>query len=524
MSAALSPAPVLRIRGVSKRFGALVANDDISLDLHAGEVLALLGENGAGKSTLMSILFGHYVADAGDIEVCGAVLPPGQPRAALAAGIGMVHQHFTLADNLTVLDNVVLGTEPLWQPWSRRGTARARLLDVARRFGLQVAPEARVASLSVGERQRVEILKALYRGARILILDEPTAVLTPAESEALFDTLAQLVREGLSVIFISHKLAEVLRVSHRIAVLRGGKLVAQTRNEAVTQTQLAQWMVGHAVDVIERHPARLVSDAACVLEGVHTTGLGHDRLRGVSLGLRSGEITAIAGVSGNGQVALAELLSGTRQATAGKVLLSGKPLRAAPAWLVSRGVARVPEDRHAVGVVGDLAVWENAVSERLQSSDFSYGSLPGLRWIRRDAARAHAQAICKAYDVRGAGLDAPARSLSGGNMQKLILGRALTTPDHRGQRGGVPRVIVAHQPTWGLDIGAVAFVQQQLLAARDGGAAVLVISDDLDEVLALGDQVAVMHGGKLTATRPASAWTREALGLAMAGEHTEPVA
>lgn len=524
MPAAPSFAPVLRMRGVRKRFGALLANDDISLDLQAGEVLALLGENGAGKSTLMSILFGHYVADAGVIEVDGAALPPGQPRAALAAGIGMVHQHFTLADNLTVLDNVVLGTEPLWRPWSRRGQARARLHDVAQRFGLQVAPDALVASLSVGERQRVEILKALYRGARILILDEPTAVLTPAESEALFDTLAQLVREGLSVIFISHKLAEVLRVAHRIAVLRGGKLVAQTRNEGVTQAQLAQWMVGHAVAPLDARPARLARDTACVLQNVHTTGRGHDRLRGVSLGLRSGEITAIAGVSGNGQVALAELLSGTRQLSAGTAMLGGKPLRAAPAWLVSRGVARVPEDRHAVGVVGDLSVWENAVSERLQSSDFSRWSPLGLRWIRRDAARAHAQSICQTYDVRGAGLDAPARSLSGGNMQKLILGRALTTPDHRGQRGGVPRLIVAHQPTWGLDIGAVAFVQQQLLAARDGGAAVLLISDDLDEVLALGDHVAVMHGGRLTPTRPAGGWTREALGLAMAGAQPEAAA
>ncbi|KQP22918.1 ABC transporter ATP-binding protein [Pseudorhodoferax sp. Leaf267] len=509
--------PVLRIRGVTKRFGALTANDDISLDLHAGEVLALLGENGAGKSTLMSILFGHYVADAGSIEVFGAPLAPGQPRAALAAGIGMVHQHFMLADNLTVLDNVVLGTEPLWQPWSRRAMARTRLLQQARRFGLQVDPDARVASLSVGERQRVEILKALYRGARILILDEPTAVLTPGESEALFDTLAQMVAEGLSVIFISHKLAEVLRVSQRIAVLRGGKLVAQARSEGVTQAQLAQWMVGHAVAPPARHRAAEVRDAACVLDGVSTEGRGHDRLRGVSLTLRSGEITAIAGVSGNGQVALAELLSGTRRATAGRLLLGGKPLRPSPAWLVSRGVARVPEDRHAVGVVGDLPVWENAVSERLQSSAFSRWGPLGLRWIRREAARAHAQAIARAYDVRGAGLDAAARSLSGGNMQKLILGRALTTPDQRGQRGGVPRLIVAHQPTWGLDIGAVSFVQQQLLLARDGGAAVLLISDDLDEVLALGDQVAVMHGGRLTATRPAEAWTREAIGLDMAG-------
>ena len=463
----------------------------------------------------MSILFGHYVADEGRIEVFGAPLAPGNPKAALAAGVGMVHQHFTLADNLSVLDNVLLGTESLWQPVAHRAAARARLLDVARRFGLPVQPEARIGDLSVGERQRVEILKALYRGARILILDEPTAVLTPQESEALFHTLAQMVAEGLSVIFISHKLGEVLRVSHRIAVLRGGKLVAEARAADTTEAQLALWMVGHAVEQPARRPARAVGDAVCVLEHVSTAAGkdgGHDRLDDVTLTLRSGEITAIAGVSGNGQVALAELLCGTRRAVSGTVQLMGRALPPSPARLVQRGVARIPEDRHAVGVVGDLPVWENAVSERLRSSAFSRWS-----WIRRRAARAHAEHIEKAFDVRGAGLMAAARSLSGGNMQKLILGRALLAPEQADGKAKAPRLIVAHQPTWGLDIGAVAYVQQQLIAARDAGAAVLVISDDLDEVLTLGDRVAVMHGGHLTEARPAGAWTREAIGLAMAG-------
>ncbi|WP_432725487.1 ABC transporter ATP-binding protein [Variovorax sp. W6] len=520
-------ATVLRLQGITKRFGSLVANDAVSLDLKSGEVLALLGENGAGKSTLMSILFGHYVADEGGIEVFGAPLPPGNPRAALAAGVGMVHQHFTLADNLSVLDNVMMGTEPLWRPVSSRTAARERLLDVARRFGLPVQPDALVGSLSVGERQRVEILKALYRGARILILDEPTAVLTPQESEALFATLAQMVAQGLSVIFISHKLDEVLRVSHRIAVLRGGKLVAEARTADTTQAQLALWMVGHAVEAPQRRPARSVGDAVCVLDHVSTAasakGDGRDRLREVSLTLRAGEITAIAGVSGNGQVALAELLCGTRRASSGTAQLMGRALPPSPARLVQRGVARIPEDRHAVGVVGDLPVWENAVSERLRSPVFSRWS-----WIvKRAAARLHARRIEKAFDVRGAGLMAPARSLSGGNMQKLILGRALLSPEQPEPAKGneqdrkypnrAPRLIVAHQPTWGLDIGAVAYVQQQLIAARDAGAAVLVISDDLDEVLALGDRVAVMHGGHLGEARPAAAWTREAIGLAMAG-------
>jgi len=516
---------VLQLQGISKRFGSLLANDDISLTLAAGEVLALLGENGAGKSTLMSILFGHYTADAGSIEVFGQPLAPGQPKAALAAGIGMVHQHFTLADNLSVLDNVLMGTEPLWRPWSGRQAARARLLEVARRFGLPVKPDALIASLSVGERQRVEILKALYRGARILILDEPTAVLTPQESEGLFATLAQMVAQGLSIIFISHKLPEVLRVSQRVAVLRHGKLVAQAPTAGTTQAQLALWMVGHAVQAPQRQAAAQVGDVVCMLDHVGTEqdsrqADGRDRLRDASLSLRAGEIVAIAGVSGNGQVALAELLSGVRRAARGTVQFMGRPLPAAPARLVARGVARIPEDRHAVGVIGDLPVWENVVSERLRTDAFSRKLLPGLRWVRRAAARTQAQRVEKAFDVRGAGLDAPARSLSGGNMQKLILGRSLLAPKTtREDSPAAPRLIVAHQPTWGLDIGAVAYVQQQLIAARDAGAAVLLISDDLDEVLALGDRVAVMHGGHIGEPRPAAAWTREAIGLAMAGTH-----
>lgn len=502
--------PVLRLSGITKRFGTLVANDGISLSLGAGEVLALLGENGAGKSTLVSILFGHYLADEGHIEAFGRPLPPGNPRAALAAGIGMVHQHFTLADNLSVLDNVLMGTEPLWRPASRRRPARERLLAVARRFGLPVAPDALVASLSVGERQRVEILKALYRGARILILDEPTAVLTPQESEALFDTLSQMVAQGLSIVFISHKLVEVLRVSHRVAVLRQGRLVAEAPAQDTTPEQLAQWMVGHAVLAPERRPAREVGGVVCELVGVSTPAGVRERLDRVSLRLRAGQIVAVAGVSGNGQVALAELLSGVRRASEGEVRFLDGALPASPAWLVAQGVARIPEDRHAVGVVGDLPVWENAVSERLRSRAFTLGP-----WVRRAAARRHARRVIEAFDVRGGGPLAPARSLSGGNMQKLILGRALMAPEGQGE--APPRLIIAHQPTWGLDIGAVSYVQQRLIAARDAGAAVLLISDDLEEVMALGDRIAVMHQGQLSEARPAERWTRESIGLAMAG-------
>lgn len=517
---------VLRLAGISKRFGAVQANEDISLTLHQGEVLALLGENGAGKSTLMSILFGQYVADSGHIEVFGQPLPPGQPRAALAAGIGMVHQHFALADNLTVLDNVMLGTEPLWALRSRRAAARERLLAEGRRFGLAVDPDAPVGRLSVGERQRVEILKALYRGARILILDEPTAMLTPQESEALFATLSRMVAEGLSLIFISHKLDEVARVADRVAVLRHGRLVAEFAAHGVSPGELASAMVGHAVAPGERQPAQQVGAPVCTLAGVSTDAREREVLHGVSLTLRAGELVAVAGVSGNGQAALAELLCGTRRASAGQLRLAGEAWRANPAWLVRRGVARIPEDRRGVGVVGDLPVWENAVAERLATPAFSRWG-----WVRRRAARAQAERIVRAFDVRGGGLDSPARALSGGNMQKLILGRALLPPGP-GEGGAMgaaataaaaPVLIVAHQPTWGLDVGAVAAIQRELLAARDAGAAVLVISDDLDEVMRLGDRIAVLHAGHLTAALPAGEWTREGLGLAMAGAPAEAV-
>ena len=509
--------PALRLQGITKRFGSLVANDAISLELGRGEVLALLGENGAGKSTLVSILFGHYLADAGHIEVFGTPLPPGQPKAALAAGIGMVHQHFTLADNLSVLDNVMLGTEPLWRPFSRRTEARARLLDAARRFGLLVDPDARVGDLSVGERQRVEILKALTggdkrQGAKILILDEPTAVLTPQESESLFATLGQLVAAGLSVIFISHKLDEVLRVSQRIAVLRGGRLIAELPAQGADKALLAEAMVGRAVaPAIKRSHTRGVPVAD--LRGVTLRGRGtRSLLDAVDLTLHAGEVFAVAGVAGNGQQALADLLCGLQTPDAGTLTIAGGPIAATPRAFVAAGVARIPEDRHAVGVVGDLPLWENAVLERYATPAFSRRGL-----VRRDRAMAHATSLVEHFDVRGtesAGLATTTRSLSGGNMQKLILGRALSgDPDS----STTPALIVANQPTWGLDIGAVAYVHQQLLDACAAGSAVLLISEDLDEIFALADRVAVMHHGRLGTPRAAREWTLAAVGLAMAG-------
>ncbi len=503
--------PALTLSRITKRFGALVANDAVSLDLAPGEILALLGENGAGKSTLVSILFGHYVADEGTIDAFGARLPPGDPAAAIAAGIGMVHQHSTLADNLSVLDNVTLGTEPLWRPVSRRREARARLVATAERFGLAVDPDARVARLSVGERQRVEILKALYRDARVLILDEPTAMLTPQESERLFATLRGMVDTGVSVIFISHKLDEVLRVSDRIAVLRAGKLAATLPARATSKAALAELMVGRAIPPPSAKP-RARGGAVCVID--HVTMRGEQRggrLDDVSLALHAGEVTAIAGVAGNGQSALVDLLCGMRAADAGSVSLGGAALAADPRAWIAAGVARIPDDRREVGTIGEMPVWENAIAERYRRPFASAGV------VRRRASRAYARRLVDRYDVRGGGIDTPVRLLSGGNMQKLIVGRALSggaaKPD-----AFLPALIVASQPTWGLDAGAVAWVHQHLLDACARGAAVLLVSEDLDEILVLADRIAVLHAGRLTPARPSRDWTLAGLGLAMAGE------
>ena len=525
MPADSSPPPVLRLAGLTKRFGPLLANDGISLELERGEVLALLGENGAGKSTLVSILFGHYVADGGTIEVDGRPLPPGQPRAALAAGIGMVHQHFTLADNLNALDNVMLGTESLLSPFSRRDAARRRLVALGAQFGLVVDPQARVASLSVGERQRVEILKALFRGARVLILDEPTAVLTPQESEALFATLRQMVSAGLAIIFISHKLDEVLRVSHRIAVLRAGRLMGVLPAAGADKAMLAEAMVGRSVAMPRRAPAPpRAGTPACELEGATVRaadGRGRPRLDGVALRVQPGEIVAVAGVSGNGQAVLAEVLCGQRALDGGHLRVTGVALPPRPRAFVDAGVARVPEDRHAVGVVGDLALWENAVLERYHRPAYAR-----LGFTKRRAAMADARALVARFDVRGteaAGVHTVTRRLSGGNMQKLILGRVLMAAGAGAEApAAAPPLIVANQPTWGLDVGAVAYVHQQLLDAAAAGSGVLLISEDLEEVFALADRIAVMHHGRLGEARPAGDWTLAGIVLAMAGGRPDP--
>jgi simple sugar transport system ATP-binding protein len=500
---------VLSLQGVTKRFGPLVANDGIDLDLRRGEILALLGENGAGKTTLMSILFGHYVADEGAIGAAGRdgvlrPLTPGSPKAALAAGIGMVHQHFALADSLTVLENVVLGTRPLTRPSLGLAAARRALDRLMEESGLLVRPGERVARLTVGEKQRVELLKVLYRGARILVLDEPTAVLTPQEVAGLFAILRRLAAQGFAIVFISHKLHEVLELADRVAVLRAGRKVADRPAAGADRAMLASLMVGRAVAPSRREPRPpgrplLVLDRASVSAEKDRVGLVD-----ATLHVREGEIVGIAGVSGNGQTALAGLVAGTTRPSGGSATLSGERLPSSPGGAVAAGIARIPEDRHREGIAPSLSVAENLILESLDAPDVQRWSV-----LRRDRIDARARAAIAAYDVRCPGPSAPIRLLSGGNIQKVILARGLDAN---------PRLVLANQPTRGLDIGAAADVHRRLLDARERGAGVLLISEDLDELLALSDRIAVLAGGRLSPAEPVETLTLERLGLMMAGQ------
>ncbi|MGI9482299.1 MAG: ABC transporter ATP-binding protein [Hyphomicrobiales bacterium] len=498
--------PVLELNGITKRFGALTANDNISLSLARGEVLALLGENGAGKTTLMNILFGHYVADEGSVEINGEGLAKGSTEASICAGIGMVHQHFTLADNLTVLENIMLGTESLWSWRQDVGMARRKLADMSAQFGLAVDPDAMVGDLSVGERQRVEILKALYRDARILILDEPTAVLTPQETASLFETLKQLTADGLSIIFISHKLHEILAVSDRVAVLRRGAIVGTVETAKADRNLLAEMMVGEKVTRPKLKPMK-AGAPVLQLSNVGITGAdGVPLLRDVSLTVNAHEIVGIAGVAGNGQRALASLLSGLTMPSAGETLLFGEQLPAgSPSKIVHKGVGRIPEDRHAHGVVGEMTIWENLVSEDLHTPEIAKSGI----FIDSTAALNRANTAIERYDIRCEGSQQQVRLLSGGNMQKLILARALS-PE--------PSFILANQPVRGLDEGAIAFVQTQLLDARKRGAGIILISEDLDELLALSDRICVIFHGNLSEPFASGSKTVPEIGLMMAGQ------
>lgn len=498
---------ILRLQGISKRFGSLLANDAISLSLERGEVLALLGENGAGKTTLMNILFGHYLADSGSIEVDGQALAPGATSAAIAAGIGMVHQHFTLAENLSVLDNIMLGTESLFAWRSNRRQARRRLLELAGRFAMQVVPDRMVADLSVGERQRVEILKVLFHDARILILDEPTAVLTPQEVEQLFATLSSMVEDGLSIIFISHKLHEILSISDRVVVLRRGAVVAETATADADRHSLAEMMVGRKVT---RPTVQHLPPGDVVLEfdrvGVHARHGGGIALAELNLRVHANEIIGLAGVAGNGQLSLGKLLSGLLTPDSGRLKFCGTALQHfSPRRFIELGIGRIPEDRQVTGVVGDMNVWENAISEKLREVPFWR-----MRWlIDFKACRAYTRKLLEQFDVRCRSMEIPAKQLSGGNMQKLILARTLENK---------PKFIFANQPVRGLDEGAIAAVHENLLAAKRAGAGILLVSEDLDELFALADRIAVIYQGRISDSLAVQDLNFRDIGVMMAGD------
>jgi ABC-type uncharacterized transport system ATPase subunit len=496
------------LRGITKRFPAVLANDQVDFEAAPGEVHALLGENGAGKTTLSNILTGLYRPDEGEVALFGEPVTFHSPRDALDAGIAMVHQHFRLVAPFSVAENVVLGDHrDVGRTFLlRQREIERRVGELSRRYGLAVDPRARIWQLSVGEQQRVEILKALYKDARVLILDEPTAVLTPQEADALFETVRAMAEDGRTVIFISHKLHEVKAVADRVTVLRRGRSVATVPAAEATPRSLAALMVGREVEMgrPDDHD-REAGEPVLELEGVSAHGdRGTPALRNVSLSVRAGEIVAIAGVAGNGQRELAEAIAGMRPLTAGRVSVRGRALRNGdPRQGIRAGVAYVPEDRLGTGVAPSLSVAANVVLKSYRRPPVSRGPLLILRRIREAGER-----VIREYDVRTSGPDVAAWQLSGGNLQKVVLAREFS---------GEPVVLVAAAPTRGLDVAGIETVHNYLRQAATGGVGVLLISEDLDEVMALADRIAVMFEGAIVGERDAATATVEELGLLMAG-------
>jgi general nucleoside transport system ATP-binding protein len=498
-------APVLELRGITKQFPGVLANDHIDFDLRRGEVHALLGENGAGKSTLMSILYGLYTADSGEILLNGQRVTISSPKDAIEQGIGMVHQHFMLIPVMTVTENIVLANEPV-----KAGVlldekaAERRVAEVARTFKFAVDPHAKIENITVGQQQRVEIMKALYRNADIVILDEPTAVLTPQEAQELFEILGTLKREGISIIFISHKLNEVLEIADRITVLRRGKRVETIPREGATEAGLARSMVGREVLLrVEKKPAQPGDPLLQVQDLVVRDERGLEAVRGVSFEVHAGEIVGIAGVDGNGQTELIDALTGLRHAVSGEVRVGAHELtRATARQAFDAGIGHIPEDRQRRGLVLDFNLAENLVLHDYGHEPFSrLGWINPRRWFR------WARGLLREFDVRGGGPTTRGASLSGGNQQKVVVAREVSRN---------PQVLIAAQPTRGLDVGAIEFVHRRLVEQRDAGKAVLLVSLELDEILSLSDRILVLYEGRIAAEFPPDV-SEEEVGIAMTG-------
>ena len=494
----------LELRGITKRFGSLVANDAIDFELRRGEIHALLGENGAGKSTLMNVLYGLHQPDEGEIVLDGKPVKIDSARRAIQLGIGMVHQHFMLVPVMTVAENLVLGSEPHRGPLLDYATAAARTRELSERFGLAVNPDAKVEDLGVGAQQRVEILRALFRGARVLVLDEPTAVLTAQESQDLFKVLRALAADGTSIVFISHKLNEVLDISDRVTVLRRGAKVDTVATEGSTERSLARLMVGRDVLLQVEKPQHAPGETLLEVRDLEVSDdRGLPAVAGVSFDVRAGEIVGLAGVEGNGQSELIEALTGLRRAHGGTVRAAGRDVTSADArTTIDAGVGCIAEDRHRRGLVLQFDLAEN-----LSLHEYRKPSLSSRGWLSPKKMAARARTLLEEYDVRGGDCDTPAASLSGGNQQKVVIARELSAD---------PQVLIAAQPTRGLDVGAIEFVHRRLIEERDEGRAILLVSAELEEIRSLSDRVLVIYEGEIVAELPPSS-SEEEFGVAMTG-------
>ncbi len=496
---------LLAARNVTKQFPGVLANDDVSVELKPGRVLALLGENGAGKSTLVNILFGMYRPDGGQIIIKDEVVDLHGPDDAISRGIGMVHQHFQLVPPMRVVENIVLGAEPTKRGLVDLDEARRRVVGLSKRYGLDVDPDALVENLSVGMQQRVEILKALYRNADVLILDEPTGVLTPQEADHLLTVLRGLTETGVGIVFITHKLREVFAVADDIVVLREGRVVGATTPDQATESRLAEMMVGRSVVLRVEKATAQPGDVVLQVDDLKVNDdRGQLAVDGVSLEVRAGEIVGVAGVEGNGQRELVEAITGLRHVAAGAMAIAGKPsTNNSTRQIAGNGVGHIPEDREKHGIIAAYSVAENSVLNRYHRKPFSSRGI-----IRREVIYEHAQSVVEEFDVRTPSVAVAVSSLSGGNKQKLIVGREFSENI---------KLLVAAQPTRGIDIGAIEFIHRRIVEQRDKGAAVLLVSAELDEILGLADRVAVLYDGKLMGVLDANVANRERVGLLMAG-------